>query len=76
LLNRNKQDLAIERNVIATSKGSCNSIAAILAIAVILAIATILAISGLIEKLTAVLCNTIEKVVLNYIYSKLRTAPV
>jgi hypothetical protein len=34
----------MERNVIATPKGSCNSIAAILAIA------TILAISGLIEK--------------------------
>ncbi len=62
----------MERNVIATSKGSCNSIAAILAIAVILAIAfilaiavilaiaAILAIGGFIEK-HALLCYTIRK---------------
>jgi hypothetical protein len=46
----------------------------ILAIAVILAIAAILAISGLIEKPQLSCATLLEKVVLNYIYSKLRSA--
>ncbi len=52
------------------------AIAAVLAIAVILAIAAILAISGLNEKPQLYCATLLEKVVLSYIYSKLRTAPV
>jgi hypothetical protein len=52
------------------------AVAAILAIAVILAIAAILAISGLIEKPQLSCTTLLEKVVLHYSYSKLRTAPV
>ena len=49
------------------------AIAAILAIAVILAITVILAISRLIEKPQLSCATLLEEVVLNYIYSKLRT---
>jgi hypothetical protein len=48
----------------------------ILALAVILAIAAILAISGLVEKSQLSCATLLEKVVVNYIYSKLRTAPL
>jgi hypothetical protein len=50
------------------------AIAAILVIAVILAIAAILAISGLIEKPQLSCATLLEKVVLNSIYSKQRSA--
>jgi hypothetical protein len=49
------------------------AITAILEIAVILAIAAILAISGHIEKPQLSCATLLEGVVLNYIYSKLRT---
>ncbi len=52
------------------------AIAAILATAVILAIAAILAISGLIEKPQHSCAILLEAVVLNYIYSKLRTGAI
>ncbi len=52
------------------------AIAVILLIAVILAIAAILAISGLNEKPQLSCATLIEEVVVNYIYSKQRTAPV
>jgi hypothetical protein len=53
----------MERNVIATSKGSCNSIAAILAIAVILAT-------------TALLCYTIRKSSIELYFFKTKHSPV
>jgi hypothetical protein len=52
------------------------AIAAILAIAVILAIAAILAVSGHKEKPQLSCVTLLEEVVLNYIYSKLRTAAI
>jgi hypothetical protein len=51
-------------------------IAAILAIVAILAIASILAISELIEKPQLSCATLLEKIELNYFYSKLLTAPV
>jgi hypothetical protein len=63
---QHKKDLAIAIAAIL-------AITAILAIAVILAIAAILAISGHKEKPKLSCATLLEEVVLNYIYSKLRT---
>jgi hypothetical protein len=73
LLNENKQDLALDRNVIATPKEILQMQSAdILAIAItaILTIAAILKIDGLIKK-PQHSCATLLELVLNYIYSKL-----
>jgi hypothetical protein len=66
----------MDKNVTATTKEVLQmQLVDVLAIAIaaILAIATILAVNGLIEKLRLSCATLLKEVVLNYIYSKLRT---